>query len=176
MGETTKQTEANKRWQEKNREHSRYLRGRSAARSFIKNKATIEDIQELEQLIEERKKDIKLQKFEEEQPMKNNENPLLTEGKNYDKFFENKHVKFARVTFAGDTEATIFENRNYGSLKHRPEWFSEKRGIYHGIVDANPTGTLADISNTEISVDGKEWHAVKDLAKKFMNNYTDTTD
>lgn len=169
------QIKASRKWQEKNKEQMNYIRKRSAARGFLKI-ATIEDIQELEQLIEERKKDIKLQKFEEEQPVKNNENPLLTEGKNYDKFFENKHVKFARVTFAGDTEATIFENRNYGSLKHRPEWFSEKRGIYHGIVDANPTGTLADISNAEISVDGAEWHAVKDLAKKFMNNYTDTTD
>jgi len=52
----SKQTEANKRWQEKNREHTRYLRNRSASRSFIKNQATLEDIEELEQLIEERKK------------------------------------------------------------------------------------------------------------------------
>jgi hypothetical protein len=52
------QTEANKRWQEKNRERARYLRDRSTARSFIKNKATIEDIEELKTLIEERESEL----------------------------------------------------------------------------------------------------------------------
>lgn len=46
-----KQTEANKRWQEKNREKAKYLRNRSTARSFIKNQATKEDIEELKELI-----------------------------------------------------------------------------------------------------------------------------
>ncbi|MEY8322213.1 hypothetical protein AAK894_14265 [Lachnospiraceae bacterium 46-61] len=48
------QTEANKRWQEKNREKAKYLRNRSTARSFIKNQATTEDIEELQQLIQTR--------------------------------------------------------------------------------------------------------------------------
>lgn len=48
------QTEANKRWQEKNREKAKYLRNRSTARSFIKNQATLEDIEELQQLIQTR--------------------------------------------------------------------------------------------------------------------------
>ena len=52
-----KQTEANKRWAEKNREHARYLRNRSAARSFIKKQATEEDLEELENLIANRRKD-----------------------------------------------------------------------------------------------------------------------
>lgn len=56
MTENSKQTEANKKWQEKNREHTRYLRNRSTSRSFIKKQATIEDIEELEELIEQRKK------------------------------------------------------------------------------------------------------------------------
>lgn len=46
-----KQTEANKRWQEKNREKAKYLRNRSTARSFIKNQATKKDIEELKELI-----------------------------------------------------------------------------------------------------------------------------
>lgn len=50
-----KQTDANKRWQEKNREHARYLRNRSTARNFIKKQATSEDIEEFEQLIAMRK-------------------------------------------------------------------------------------------------------------------------
>lgn len=50
------QTEANKKWQEQNREKARYLRNRSTARSFIKKQATLEDIEELEQLIVERRR------------------------------------------------------------------------------------------------------------------------
>lgn len=49
------QTEANKKWQEQNREKARYLRNRSATRSFFKNQATEEDIKEMEELIKNRK-------------------------------------------------------------------------------------------------------------------------
>ncbi|EBF6206939.1 hypothetical protein ACHI29_10665 [Listeria monocytogenes] len=49
------QLKANKAWQDKNKEHANYLKSRSAARSFIKNKATLEDLEELEQLIKETK-------------------------------------------------------------------------------------------------------------------------
>ena len=56
--EKNKQTEANKRWQEENRERARYLRNRSTARSFLKKQATLEDIEEMEQLIAERKKSL----------------------------------------------------------------------------------------------------------------------
>jgi len=58
MKETATQTEANKRWQEKNKDYSNYLKSRSTARSFIRNKATLEDLEELEQLIEDRKKQL----------------------------------------------------------------------------------------------------------------------
>lgn len=49
---------ANKKWNENNKEHMNYLRSRSSARSFIKNKATLEDLEELEKLIEERRKQL----------------------------------------------------------------------------------------------------------------------
>ncbi|MBC9705705.1 hypothetical protein [Enterococcus lactis] len=49
-----KQTEANKKWQEKNREHARYLRNRSTARSFIKKQATAEDLEEIAEIAESR--------------------------------------------------------------------------------------------------------------------------
>jgi len=55
MKDVNQQTEANKKWQEKNREHTRYLRNRSTSRSFIKKQATTEDLEELENLIFERK-------------------------------------------------------------------------------------------------------------------------
>lgn len=54
------QTEANKRWQEKNKERAKYLSNRSRARSFVKNQATKEDLEELEQLIADRRKELGL--------------------------------------------------------------------------------------------------------------------
>lgn len=51
MAIISNQTEANKRWQQKNKEYSNYLKDRSKARSFIKNKATGEDLKELLGLI-----------------------------------------------------------------------------------------------------------------------------
>ncbi|MGM0240224.1 hypothetical protein [Enterococcus sp. AZ103] len=56
MTEKNSQTEANKRWQEKNKKHASYLSDRSRSRSFIKNKATLEDLDELKSLIIERER------------------------------------------------------------------------------------------------------------------------
>ena len=44
---------ANKKWTDENREHANYLKARSAARSFLRNKATKEDLEEFKELIEE---------------------------------------------------------------------------------------------------------------------------
>lgn len=52
------QTEANKKWQDKNREKARYLRNRSTARNFVKKQATLDDIKELEELIANRKEEL----------------------------------------------------------------------------------------------------------------------
>lgn len=46
------QLKANKKWSEKNREHSNYLKGRSACKCFIK-KATYEDLMEIKNLVNE---------------------------------------------------------------------------------------------------------------------------
>ncbi|GGJ77303.1 phage protein [Virgibacillus kapii] len=48
------QTEANKKWQEKNKERTRYLNKRSTARNFVRKHATPEDLEELKALIKER--------------------------------------------------------------------------------------------------------------------------
>ncbi|MBU5265827.1 hypothetical protein [Virgibacillus proomii] len=48
------QTEANKRWQKNNKDRAKYLSDRSKARNFIRNLATLEDIQEFRQLLKER--------------------------------------------------------------------------------------------------------------------------
>lgn len=52
------QLDANKRWREKNKEKVEAQRYRSMARSFIRRFATIENLEELETLIEERKREL----------------------------------------------------------------------------------------------------------------------
>ena len=49
------QTKATKKWNENNREHRNYLSKRSSARSFIRNHATMDDLNELEEIIKEKK-------------------------------------------------------------------------------------------------------------------------
>ncbi|GIN71111.1 hypothetical protein J14TS2_15860 [Bacillus sp. J14TS2] len=57
--EKNKQTEANKKWQEKNKEKAKYLSDRSRARSFIRNRAELEDIEEFFQLLKDREEVLK---------------------------------------------------------------------------------------------------------------------
>ena len=57
--EINKQTEANKKWQQKNKDLANYLKDRSKARSFINKKATEEDLVELEDLIRKRREILK---------------------------------------------------------------------------------------------------------------------
>ncbi|ACA45828.1 hypothetical protein FDC22_05950 [Clostridium botulinum] len=58
MGKS-KQTIANQNWEKKNREYASYLKSRSSARSFIRNKATAEDIEEFRDLLKERENLLK---------------------------------------------------------------------------------------------------------------------
>lgn len=57
--EKSSQTVANQKWESKNREYANYLKSRSSARSFIKNKATLEDLEEFKKLITEREQLLK---------------------------------------------------------------------------------------------------------------------
>ncbi|HCL4447481.1 TPA: hypothetical protein N2D04_002543 [Clostridium botulinum] len=59
MNNKDRQKVADKKWIEKNREHATYLRNRSSARSFIRNKATQDDLEELKELIKEREGNLK---------------------------------------------------------------------------------------------------------------------
>lgn len=54
----TNGTEANKKWQQQNKEYSNYLKARSTSRGFIKSRATKEDLDELEQLINTRRQEL----------------------------------------------------------------------------------------------------------------------
>ena len=54
-----KQTEANKKWQEKNKERAKYLSDRSRARNFLKKAVVLGDIEEFEEILKERRKELK---------------------------------------------------------------------------------------------------------------------
>lgn len=55
MAVSESQKRANKKWDDANKERKAYINKRSTARSFVKNLATLEDLAELTQLIEERR-------------------------------------------------------------------------------------------------------------------------
>jgi hypothetical protein len=50
--------EADKKWVENNKEHKNYLARRSNSRGFIRTMATLDDLQELKQLIHDREKEL----------------------------------------------------------------------------------------------------------------------
>ena len=52
------QTEANKKWQEKNKERAKYLSDRSRARSFLKNRVSEEDLAEFEEILKVRREEL----------------------------------------------------------------------------------------------------------------------
>ena len=56
--ELTPQQRANKKWNERNREHRNYLTKRSTSRGFIRNHATKEDLLELQELIQKKLKKV----------------------------------------------------------------------------------------------------------------------
>ena len=58
MEDKKTQQDYDKKWIGKNREHKRYLSARSSARSFIRNHAKQEDLEELKKLIEEKEKTL----------------------------------------------------------------------------------------------------------------------
>lgn len=49
------QNEYNQRWNDKNREHRRYLSYKGTSKTFIRNYATAEDLDQLENLIKEKR-------------------------------------------------------------------------------------------------------------------------
>ena len=65
---TDKQQEANKRWRESSpeaEEKSNRLKMRSTARSFIRNRATLEDIKELREMLNAQESLLKIKELKE---------------------------------------------------------------------------------------------------------------
>ena len=65
---TDKYQEANKRWRESSpdaKDRSNYLKMRSTARSFIRNRATLEDIKELREMLNAQESLLKIKELKE---------------------------------------------------------------------------------------------------------------
>lgn len=58
MSLTEAQKRAKQKYREKNKDRSNYINDKSKAKNFILKKATKEDLQELEELIEKRKQAV----------------------------------------------------------------------------------------------------------------------
>lgn len=50
--------EADRRWRQKNKERANYLTDRTSTRRFLKNKATLEDLEEMEEHIAKRRAEL----------------------------------------------------------------------------------------------------------------------
>ncbi|KRN88865.1 hypothetical protein [Ligilactobacillus ceti] len=55
MAVTESKKKANLKWDNANKERKQYLNRRSTCRNFIKKLATLEDLEEIEQLLQDRK-------------------------------------------------------------------------------------------------------------------------
>ena len=55
---TEAQKRAKQKYRDKNKERSNYINDKSKAKNFILKKATLEDLEELEEMIKERENDI----------------------------------------------------------------------------------------------------------------------
>ncbi|KRK63768.1 hypothetical protein FC72_GL001169 [Companilactobacillus tucceti DSM 20183] len=56
---TDAQRRANEKWHRNNRERANYIAMRSSARSFIRKKSTLDDLDGLEEIIRKRREELK---------------------------------------------------------------------------------------------------------------------
>lgn len=102
---TDKQQEANKRWRESSpeaKEKSNYLKMRSAARSFIRNRATLEDIKEMEKMLNERESLLKIIELKELIDSSRRGLPVIT-------IWENKSEILKTLEATGDEDVNWAE-------------------------------------------------------------------
>ena len=102
---TDKYQEANKRWRESSpeaKEHSNYLKSRSAARSFIRTKATLEDIKEMEKMLNERESLLKIIELKELIDSSRRGLPVIT-------IWENKSEILKTLEATGDEDVNWVE-------------------------------------------------------------------
>ena len=102
---TDKQQEANKRWRESSpeaKEKSNRLKMRSTARSFIRNRATLEDIKEMEKMLNERESLLKILELKELIDSSRRGLPVIT-------IWENKSEILKTLEATGDEDVNWVE-------------------------------------------------------------------
>ena len=102
---TDKFQEANKRWRESSpeaKEKSNYLKMRSAARSFIRNRASLEDIKEMEKMLNERESLLKIIELKELIDSSRRGLPVIT-------IWENKSEILKTLEATGDEDVNWVE-------------------------------------------------------------------
>ena len=102
---TDKYQEANKRWRESSpdaKDRSNYLKMRSTARSFIRNRATLEDIKEMEKMLNERESLLKILELKELIDSSRRGLPVIT-------IWENKSEILKTLEATGDEDVNWVE-------------------------------------------------------------------
>ena len=102
---TDKYQEANKRWRESSpdaKDRSNYLKMRSTARSFIRNRATLEDIKEMEKMLNERESLLKIIELKELIDSSRRGLPVIT-------IWENKSEILKTLEATGDEDVNWVE-------------------------------------------------------------------
>ena len=102
---TDKYQEANKRWRESSpeaKEKSNRLKMRSTARSFIRNRATLEDIKEMEKMLNERESLLKIIELKELIDSSRRGLPVIT-------IWENKSEILKTLEATGDEDVNWVE-------------------------------------------------------------------
>ena len=102
---TDKYQEANKRWRESSpeaKEKSNRLKMRSTARSFIRNRATLEDIKEMEKMLNERESLLKILELKELIDSSRRGLPVIT-------IWENKSEILKTLEATGDEDVNWVE-------------------------------------------------------------------
>ena len=128
--------EAQSRWREKNPEKVRYNRSKSAARSFVRSKATLDDLNELQEMISARRAEIK-------EEIKMEIRYYVVERPDYNK------------GFSGDEEVSLYNNE-----KDALEWGEY---LWGHLVPAEQKKTVVEVIRVTASaarwaeLDDEDW-------------------
>ena len=115
------QINAQKKYDEGNKEQRNYLRSRSSARSFIRTKATKEDLQELKEIIKNKEEEI----MNYENELKRLEEENGTNGNLSVNIYENKEELLQRLSENADDPKETYEY-----MKEELDYLADDKKLY----------------------------------------------
>lgn len=115
------QINAQKKYDEGNKERRNYLRSRSSARSFIRTKATKEDLQELKEMIKNKEEEI----MNYENELKRLEKENGTNGNLNVSAYSNKEELLQRLSENADDPKETYEY-----MKEELDYLADDKKIY----------------------------------------------